>query len=279
MIIKLCFILEIVFIAQSTSFKLGSQFRDLAEEINQAAFRSGLGPIAEVGAREASLEEVEGGNDNFDINNAKNIQDIKSMKELKDIQEITAMKEIKSIQEIPDEIAEQFISDNNLQPIESLDDEPEPEDYLESSSEEEVIMDPPFGESPEVDSSEGGAGCGESKQLRETLDQLKSLAGDMLEIISNAGLSEGNQLMDKDATLESEEIDSSFEDEDEDEEFPPEGESIVNVEEVSNIEEVKSISPIKSIQEVVGIYPLTEELAQKLKEINAGGRRRHRHRH
>merc|ERR1711936_946095 len=267
MIIKLCFILEIVFIAQSTSFKLGSQFRDLAEEINQAAFRSGLGPIAEVGAREASLEEVEGDNDNFDINNAKNIQDIKSMKELKDIQEI------------PDEIAEQFISDNNLQPIESLDDEPEPEDYLESSSEEEVIMDPPFGESPEVDSSEGGAGCGESKQLRETLDQLKSLAGDMLEIISNAGLSEGNQLMDKDATLESEEIDSSFEDEDEDEEFPPEGESIVNVEEVSNIEEVKSISPIKSIQEVVGIYPLTEELAQKLKEINTGGRRRHRHRH
>ena len=91
-----------------SSFKLGSQFGDLAEEINQAAFRSGLGPIAEVGG---SVEEVDGGgNDYFDINNAKNIQDIKSMKELKDIQEITAMKEIKSIQEIPDEIAEEFIS-------------------------------------------------------------------------------------------------------------------------------------------------------------------------
>ena len=89
---------------------MGSQFADLADEINQAAFRSGLGPIAEVGRREASVEQVEGGNEDFDINNAKNIQDIKSMKELKDIQEITAMKEIKSIQEIPDEIAEKFIS-------------------------------------------------------------------------------------------------------------------------------------------------------------------------
>ena len=58
----------------------------------------------------------------------------------------------------------------------------------------------------------------------------------------------------------------------------PEGEDIVDIQEVKNLEEVKSITPIKSIQEVVGIYPLTEELAQKLREINAG-RRRHRHRH
>ena len=91
---------------------------------------------------------------------------------------------------------------------------------MESSSEEEIIIDPPFAESPEVDSSEGEEGCGESKQLRETLDQLRSLAGDMVEIISNAGVPEGIGIkpMHKDVPFDSEEIDSSFEDEDEDEE-------------------------------------------------------------
>ena len=49
----------------------------------------------------------------------------------------------------------------------------------------------------------------------------------------------------------------------------PEGEDIVSQQEVLNKEEIKSITPIKSIQEVVGIYPLTDELAQKLKAMNA----------
>merc|ERR1712051_184442 len=100
------------------------------------------------------------------------------MKELKDIQEITAMKEIKSIQEIPDDIADKFISDNNLQPIDSLDDEPEEEEDGGDTSEEFVIEDSPEVESsedsPEVASSENGAGCGEKmNQMKETLEQLK----------------------------------------------------------------------------------------------------------
>ena len=107
-----------LFVYSPSSFTLKSNFGSLADEINQAAFRSGLGPIAEVGEMGPSAEEVEEGDymtdasrfPQFDMKNAKSIQDIKSMKELKDIQEITAMKEIKSIQEIPDEIAEQFIS-------------------------------------------------------------------------------------------------------------------------------------------------------------------------
>ena len=109
-----------LFLYSPSSFTLKSNFGSLADEINQAAFRSGLGPIAEVGEMGPSAEEVEEGDYMTDasrfpqfqknMKNAKSIQDIKSMKELKDIQEITAMKEIKSIQEIPDEIAEQFIS-------------------------------------------------------------------------------------------------------------------------------------------------------------------------
>lgn len=48
----------------------------------------------------------------------------------------------------------------------------------------------------------------------------------------------------------------------------------MSTQEVKKIEEVKSITPIKSIQEVVGIYPLTEELARKLKRLNAAKGRR-----
>ena len=44
----------------------------------------------------------------------------------------------------------------------------------------------------------------------------------------------------------------------------------MNIQEVKNLQEIKSISPIKSIQEVVGIYPLSDELAMKLKELNSG---------
>ena len=77
-----------------------SEFASLAEDINEAAHKAGMGPIA----------EVEGDNDDFDMKKVKSIQDIKSMQDLKDIQEITAMKEIKSIQEVPDDVAEKFIS-------------------------------------------------------------------------------------------------------------------------------------------------------------------------
>ena len=58
----------------------------------------------------------------------------------------------------------------------------------------------------------------------------------------------------------------------------PEDVNIISKQEVKKIEEVKSITPIKSIQEVVGIYPLTEAEAEKLKELNGGRKfwRRHR---
>ena len=96
-----CDIVHFKKLYSSPSFQLKSKFGHLADQINEAALQAGLGPIAEV---EDSSEN------SFDINQAKSIQDIKSMKELKDIQEITAMKEIKSIQEIPDDIADKFIS-------------------------------------------------------------------------------------------------------------------------------------------------------------------------
>merc|ERR1711902_44166 len=117
MIIKLCFILEIFFIAQSTSFELDSKFSSLVDDINAAASEAGIEPFAR----------------------AKSIQEIKSMKALKDIQEITAMKEIKSIQEVPDNVAEKFIDDNDLQPIDSIADSREISSEDSASSEEPII--------------------------------------------------------------------------------------------------------------------------------------------
>merc|ERR1712001_712181 len=181
MIFQLCFILEIIFIAQSTSFQLKSRFASLADDINEAAQQAGMGPIA----------EVEGDEDEFDINKAKSMQEIKSMQGLKDIQEITAMKEIKSIQEVPDDVAEKFISDNDLQPIDSLDDEPDTksvEDYNspEEISEEEISEEEIYNASPEA------AGCGDenTNQMKKTLRQLRDMAVDMADLVDSLDVSE-----------------------------------------------------------------------------------------
>merc|ERR1712156_1302726 len=224
MIIKLCFILEIFFIAQSTSFELDSKFSSLVDDINAAASEAGIEPFAR----------------------AKSIQEIKSMKALKDIQEITAMKEIKSIQEVPDNVAEKFIDDNDLQPIESI------ADSREISSEDSASSEEPLRIIRESD-------CGDAEAMRDMLENVKMMAQDMVELLDNFDLKHSRDL----------EPDSGEE--------PiglPDGEEIVSTQEVKKIEEVKSITPIKSIQEVVGIYPLTEELARKLKRLNAERGRR-----
>merc|ERR1712156_922337 len=224
MIIKLCFILEIFFIAQSTSFELDSKFSSLVDDINAAASEAGIEPFAR----------------------AKSIQEIKSMKALKDIQEITAMKEIKSIQEVPDNFAEKFIDDNDLQPIESI------ADSREISSEDSASSEEPLRIIRESD-------CGDAEAMRDMLENVKMMAQDMVELLDNFDLKHSRDL----------EPDSGEE--------PiglPDGEEIVSTQEVKKIEEVKSITPIKSIQEVVGIYPLTEELARKLKRLNAERGRR-----
>merc|ERR1712062_901585 len=224
MIIKLCFILEIFFIAQSTSFELDSKFSSLVDDINAAASEAGIEPFAR----------------------AKSIQEIKSMKALKDIQEITAMKEIKSIQEVPNNVAEKFIDDNDLQPIESI------ADSREISSEDSASSEEPLRIIRESD-------CGDAEAMRDMLENVKMMAQDMVELLDNFDLKHSRDL----------EPDSGEE--------PiglPDGEEIVSKQEVKKIEEVKSITPIKSIQEVVGIYPLTEELARKLKRLNAERGRR-----
>merc|ERR1712241_460976 len=240
MIIKLCFILEIFFIAQSTSFELDSKFSSLVDDINAAASEAGIEPFAR----------------------AKSIQEIKSMKALKDIQEITAMKEIKSIQEVPDNVAEKFIDDNDLQPIDSIADSREISSEDSASSEEPMI--PSISSEDSASSEEPlriirDSDCGEAEAMRDMLENVKMMAQDMVELLDNFDLKHSRDL----------EPDSGEE--------PiglPDGGEIVSKQEVKKIEEVKSITPIKSIQEVVGIYPLTEELARKLKRLNAAKGRR-----
>ena len=49
---------------------------------------------------------------------------------------------------------------------------------------------------------------------------------------------------------------------------------VKSLEEVKNMDEVKSITPIKSIQEIKQIYQLTDDQAQRLRELNEKARRR-----
>merc|ERR1712223_1373229 len=163
MIIKLCFILEVFLIAQSTSFELDSKFSSLVDDINAAASEAGIEPFAR----------------------AKSIQEIKSMKALKDIQEITAMKEIKSIQEVPDNVAEKFIDDNDLQPIDSI------ADSREISSEDPII--PSISSEDSASSEEPlriirDSDCGEAEAMRDMLENVKMMAQDMVDLLDNFDL-------------------------------------------------------------------------------------------
>ena len=78
-------------------------------------------------------------------------------------------------------------------------------------------------DSPEVASSENGAGCGEKmNQMKETLEQLKSLAGDMVDLIAGLDMSGPEDPGIREEVIESEENEDENEDESEDE-------SVVNI--------------------------------------------------
>ena len=112
--------------------KLPSKYAGLVNDLNSKAKEAGLGPIAEAVR------------DGFNINDATSIQEIKSMEELKSIDEITHMKEIKSMQEVPDDIAEEFIKDEGLTPLDSLNDEEIVDEPVEAAMNLDDVVEEPL---------------------------------------------------------------------------------------------------------------------------------------
>ena len=259
MIVQLLTVFKIIFLAEAARLKLPSKFADLVLDLNARAENAGLGPIAEAVR------------DGFNIEDATSVQEIKKMQELKSIDEIKHMKEIVSMQEIPDDVAEQFIEENDLVPISSLS-EAEEGTSVESVEEyDDTDPAPPLPLRPL-------GGCQEyqdrildvKSQIESLMDSTISRLGDILDNLEGVdvvipdilSVEEPNGPM-----AEHEEVIDDVTDEVIDE---PEinGDPIVNVQPIKNIQEIKTITPIKSIQEVVGIYALTDDQARRLKKMS-----------
>jgi len=210
-----------------------------------------------------SIQEVKS------ITPVKSIEEIKSITPIKSIQEVKSIKKVKSILPVPDDIAQKFIADHNLVPVDG-----EAPYYKEYEN-------PP--------TTGGGSPTSLRNRLEAVIDTLNAL---LQEVDTNmcAQVPDYEPLPDPEpgptwkhsATWNP------------DTKLPFDKDDIKSIDEITSmqevksmlpvksIEEVKSITPIKSIQEVTGLYELTDEQADLLRRLNAkwskGGARRNRRR-
>ena len=210
-----------------------------------------------------SIQEVKS------IKPVKSIEEIKSITPIKSIQEVKSIKKVKSILPVPDDIAQKFIADHNLVPVDG-----EAPYYKEYEN-------PP--------TTGGGSPTSLRNRLEAVIDTLNAL---LQEVDTNmcAQVPDYEPLPDPEpgptwkhsATWNP------------DTKLPFDKDDIKSIDEITSmqevksmlpvksIEEVKSITPIKSIQEVTGLYELTDEQADMLRRLNAkwskGGARRNRRR-
>merc|ERR1711942_96653 len=200
----------------------------------------------------------------------ESIDEIESITPIKSIQEVKSIKKVKSILPVPDDIAQRFIADHNLVPMDG---------------------EAPYREYENPPTVGGGPPTSLRQRLEAVIDTLNEL---VQEVDTNmcaqvpgpdyepmpdpepapgwkdrTNWNTGTKLpFDKDDIKSIDEITSMQE--------------VKSMLPVKSIEEVKSITPIKSIQEVTGLYELTDEQADMLRRLNAkwskGGARRNRRR-
>merc|ERR1711942_364872 len=187
----------------------------------------------------------------------ESIDEIKSITPIKSIQEVKSIKKVKSILPVPDDIAQKFIADHNLVPVDG--------------------EAPYYKEYENLPTTGGGSPTSLRNRLEAVIDTLNAL---LQEVDTNmcAQVPDYEPLPDPEpapAWKHSSTWNS-------DTKLPFDKDDIKSIDEITSMEEVKSITPIKSIQEVTGLYELTDEQADMLRRLNAkwskGGARRNRRR-
>merc|ERR1711875_170614 len=199
----------------------------------------------------------------------ESIDEIESITPIKSIQEVKSIKKVKSILPVPDDIAQKFIADHNLVPVDG-----EAPYYKEYEN-------PP--------TTGGGSPTSLRNRLEAVIDTLNAL---LQEVDTNmcAQVPDYEPLPDPEPGPTWKHS-STW---NRDTKLPFDKDDIKSIDEITSmqevksmlpvksIEEVKSITPIKSIQEVTGLYELTDEQADMLRRLNAkwskGGARRNRRR-
>merc|ERR1711910_286370 len=253
MIFQLFSLLNLLFLADAARLSFPPSYKKLVGDLNGKAEGAGLGPIAEVDYESFEPSEIE----KFKLGHhgdVKSIKEVKSLEEIKNMDEVTDIKEIKSIQQVPDTIAENFIEDEGLVPLDSLTDKAEYEDtgLLESA---------------EV---EPKSSCSSSK-IRDVQHRLSDMMEQIGFLIEDLDTESGDSAeIAIDPISESDEVDTAIISSEETDLIPFDKDDIVKISPVKSMQEIKSISPIKSIEEVVGIYALTEDQAQRLKDSWSG---------
>jgi len=230
------------------------------------------------------------------IEEIKSMQEVKSIEPIKSIEEIESIQEIKSIEEVPDQVAKEFIADHmnkekvvdngpqkyhsNEKKVHEADNLEELEEMAEDDHDHDDL--PPTKE-----------------HILESLAAVIKYVGIIIEDVEKLpDTPVANRLepvqAGKKAYSEPEpgydpeemaEADTYAEDDDDGHQRYAEKEDgvesvqeVKSLQEVKNMDEVKSITPIKSIQEIKQIYQLTDDQAQRLRELNEKARRRYRRR-
>merc|ERR1712062_15407 len=110
-----------------------------------------------------------------------------------------------------------------------------------------------------------------SSKIREVQDRLSDMMKDIGLLIEDLNTESGDSAeIAIDPIPESDEVDTAIISSEETDVLPFDKDDIVKISPIKNMQEIKSISPIKSIKEVVGIYALTEDQAQRLKDSWSG---------
>jgi len=210
------------------------------------------------------LDDVVGVTPVEDIKEVTNIEEVKSITPIKSIKEVESIQEIKSIEKIKEHIARDFIKEHGLRNL--IDDD---DSYPMTAGGKLKQL-----EELKYDLKKDAGKC---KKLKHKVRRLRKETA-IMENMEDEYCSKAQYEIDEYKTLKQhiEEALGRRVDSIEPVDSIEEVKSITpieNIEEVKsmtpieNIEEVKSITPVESIQEVKHMYELTDDQAQRLKDL------------
>merc|ERR1739844_331319 len=224
-----------------------------------------------------SIDEIDSITPIKSIQEVKSIKEIKSITPIKSIKEINSITPIKYIKKIPDDIAQKFIADQGLVPIDEggynsggykgrpqvgagrYGSEPTVESYNTAQDDFKQGLKDAIGLLNTLVQDLGEQGLCGKKDETTSFNYRPSYDGRPGHYGKKSKLP-----FDKDDIESIDEIISMKE--------------VKSMLPVKKITEVKSITPIKSIQEVTGLYELTDEQADQLRRLNAKWSRKSEHR-
>merc|ERR1712240_838495 len=186
------------------------------------------------------LDNVVGVTPIEDIKEVTNIEEVKSITPIKSIKEVESIQEIKSIEKIKEHIARDFIKEHGLRnPIDDDDSYP-----MTAGGKLKQL------EELKYDLKKDAGKC---KKLKHKVRRLRKETA-IMENMEDEYCSKAQYEIDEYKTLK-QHIEEAL------------GRRVDSIEPVDSIEEVKSITPIENIQEVKHMYELTDDQAQRLKDL------------